>query len=97
MESSLYLAYQLLLGVGPDGLVEWQIAEAVLANFNVPKLGEELAKKCLLRIVNHTEFPTDEKTRILVGWAESLATELWSDLPDEPHMAQLEYLERFEY
>ena len=29
----------------------------------------------------------------MVSRAEGFATELWDDLPDEPHMAELEYKE----
>lgn len=72
---------------------DWQIAELIIHNFSVPSLGEELAKQVIFKVVNHTIYPNQEITTSVVGHAESLATELFDGLSDEPHMAQLEWLE----
>ena len=94
MANHLNEAYEILFNHSPNSaLSDWQIAEAVLDNFNVPKLGEKLAKECIYQVVNHIAYPDQESTRRIVSRAEGFATELWDDLPDEPHMAEIEYKE----
>jgi hypothetical protein len=91
-------AYEMLFSHAPDPImIEWQIAEAILDNFNVPKIGENSAKKCIYEIVNHIVYPDDETMWRIVNRAEGFATELWDDLPDEPHMAEIEYKEYEDY
>jgi hypothetical protein len=91
MDKSLKEAYQIIFGAYPDpDLAEGQVAKSIINHFDVPKLGEPLAKACLLRIVNHVGYPDRATTREIVGRAQGLATELWDDLSDEPHMADLE-------
>jgi hypothetical protein len=77
----------------PDDIPAWKAAERILNHFVVPVLGEELARTVILEIVNHTTFPSNDLTRKLVLRAESFASELWDDLSDEPHMAELDRLE----
>ena len=92
MSNAINRAYQILLNKLPgQEMADWQIAEAILNEFNVPKLGEELAKKCLISIISDISYPTQAITTHIVGRAENLATELWEDLSDEPHMAEFEW------
>jgi len=94
MESPLVRAYCTIFDQHPETpLEEWQLAQLVLDNFEVAKLGESLAKKSILQIVNHVAFPNQELTTLIVGRAEGFASELWDDLSTEPHMAELEYKE----
>jgi hypothetical protein len=94
VDDTLRQAYKTLFRIDlmPE-IEDWQIAEAILGNFNIRELGEHLAKSCIFRIVNHIAFPNQEITIRLVGKAEGLATELWDGLSDEPHMAELEWEE----
>jgi hypothetical protein len=95
MNEVLGRAYMFIFGIRPpSSLPDWLMAEMILNKFDVPKLGEELAKQCIFQIVNHISYPDHATTRLVVGHAENLATELWDELPDEPHMAQIAYLER---
>jgi hypothetical protein len=90
-------AYKMIFGKEPENLEEWQIAKEVIDNWNVPLLGEEMAKEVIFMIVNHTNFPSQELTREVVLKAENFAMELFDELKmDEPHMADIERLE-FEY
>ena len=75
-------------------LAEWQIAKAILENFNVPKIGEDEAREALLLIINYVKFPSLETTIKIIGWAEAKATELWPELPEEPHMALFEWIKQ---
>jgi len=94
MDDPLRKAYQIIFeGTPAPDMEDWQVASAVLSRFNVPKIGEPLAKACILRIINHTSYPDAKTTTAMVGRAEGLATELWDDLPDEPHMAEFEWKE----
>lgn len=96
MDATLNLAYKIVFGIEPElGMKDWQIAEKLLDRFDVPKLGEELAKECIHRIVNHIPYPNNETTHRIVGRAEGFASELWDELSNEPHMAELERLEHF--
>lgn len=94
MDQTLSRAYKIIFETEPEpGMENWQIAEKLLDRFSVPKLGEELAKECIFRIVNHVRYPDRETTVRIVGRAEGFASELWDELPDEPHMAEIERLE----
>jgi hypothetical protein len=94
MDSILSEAYDLIFSRRPpEHMPDWQLAERILDTFNVPLLGEELARRCIFRIVNHIEYPDRQTTVRLVGRAESYAGELWPDLSDEPHMADIEVKE----
>lgn len=100
MNITLNRAYQVIFDEKPSSdLLDWQVAEKIIDNFNVPKLGEDLAKEVVYTVVLDTRFPNQEKTTEVVGRAEGFASELWDDLPDEVHMADLErkrFLERQE-
>ncbi len=94
MDQTLSRAYKIIFEVEPGlGMEDWQIAEKLLEHFDVPKLGEELAKECIHKIVNHIKYPDRGMTTRIVGRAEGFASELWDELPDEPHMAEIERLE----
>lgn len=96
MDSILMQAYKITFdGDPPEGLVDWQLADALMSHFNVPKLGEDLAKQVIFRTVNHISYPDKPTTERIVLKAEGFASELWDDLSDEPHMADIarkEYL-----
>lgn len=94
MDTILKKAYKIIFETDPTlGMRDWQIAEKILDEFNVPKLGE-LAKECIFRMVNHIVYPDRETTSRIVGRAEGFASEIWDELPDEPHMNQIAWLER---
>ena len=94
MDEMLGRAHKIVFGIEPEtDAKDWQIAEKLLDHFDIPILGEELAKKCIHRIVNYICYPDREITVRIVGRAEGLASELWDNLPDEPHMAEIERLE----
>jgi hypothetical protein len=96
MNNHLARAYTIIFGTEPaPELQEWEVAKAVLDKWNVPALGEELAKECIFRIVNNTDFPSQEITAEIVGTAEDKATELFSELEGlDPHMDVIAHLER---
>jgi hypothetical protein len=97
MVATLTEAYRKTFGWEPGDMADWQIAERLMDNFNVPLLGEGLAKQCIFRIVNHIHYPDRETTTRIVLRAEGFASELWDELPDEPHMAEIAHLENREY
>jgi len=72
---------------------DWQIAELLIENFNVRKLGEDLAKQLIFQAINHIFYPDQDTTTRVVGRAEALASELFNNISNEPHMADLEWLE----
>ena len=52
MAKHLNEAYEILFRHSPNlGLADWQIAATVLDNFNVPRLGENLAGKCIYQVI----------------------------------------------
>jgi len=94
MNAVLARAYEVIFDLKPvPRMSDWMMALMILNKFDVPKLGEELAKQCIFQIVNHIEYPNNGITQTVVGQAEGLATELWDGLPDEPHMNQIAHLE----
>ncbi len=98
MDQTLSRAYKIIFEAEPEsGAKDWQIAEKLLGRFDIRKLGEKLAKECIHKIVNYISYPDRETTTRIVGRAEGLASELWDDLPDEVHMADLERKEYWEY
>lgn len=97
MDTILVQAYKIIMGSNPaPGMADWEIARAILEGFDVSKTGETLAKECIFRIVNHIVYPSKDLTTQIVGRAELFASELWSDLGDEPHMADIERKEYME-
>lgn len=96
MSSALSKAYKLLTGTEPAAeMPEWQVAKIISARWDTRVLGEELARECIFRIVNHTIFPDPEVTREIVGQAEERATELFPELEGvDPHMDVIAHLER---
>lgn len=93
---NLKKAYKIIFNQTGDDLESWQRAEAVIKNFDVKKIGEELARGVIFEIVNHIQFPNAEKTREIVGKAENLATEFIAEFSpqNEPNMDEMDYLER---
>lgn len=96
MDQALSQAYKILLDRYPDNdMPEWMVASEVTNKWDTRLLGEDLARECIFRIVNHTIFPTQDKTREIVGIAESRATELFPELEGvDPHMDVMAHLER---
>ncbi len=92
MNSILKEAYVKIKHVEPDtSLADWELAEAIVNDFNVPVLGEDFSKQVIFTIVNGAiEYPDQETTTRIVGRAEGFASELFEGLSDEPHMAELE-------
>ena len=89
-------AYRKIFGTDPDPKIpEWELAREVMGHWDVPKLGEDLARECIFRIVNHVIFPTDELTREIAGSAEDKSLELFPELEGvDPHMDVIAHLER---
>lgn len=97
--SILRIAYTKTLNCGPSDLDDWQIAEKLMDNFNVSVIGENDARKVLIEIINHIQFPDQETKRRVVLRAENLSTEIFDEFnkPNkEPHMAEFEHLENRE-
>lgn len=91
MNQIIIRAYNKIFNQGPPAdTQDWQAAEKILNNFSVPKLNEELAEQFLVEVILRIEYPDQETTSRLVGRAEGLIGELREDLPDEPHMAEIE-------
>ncbi|MDP2934836.1 MAG: hypothetical protein Q8N59_03675, partial [bacterium] len=88
-------AYRKLFSKEPKQGVElWRLAKKVLSNWDVPKIGEELAIETLFEIINRTEFPDVETTHEIVGRAENKITEFLPELSEhDPHMDVIAYLE----
>lgn len=93
MDNDLTQAYIKIFGENPTVNSDWQLAEKIVENWNVPKLGEDLAKLAVLKAINGVNYPDDETAKQIMAKFLSLATELWPELPEEPHVAQIEYLE----
>ncbi|RJQ13785.1 hypothetical protein C4553_02785 [Candidatus Parcubacteria bacterium] len=73
----------------------WRLAETILDNFNIQRLGEELAREVLFAtILWIPEFPDQNTTTKIVGRAEDLLAELIPGMPDEPHQDLVERLAR---
>ena len=71
MDSILIGAYKQTFDRDPaDGGSDWEIADALMMNFNVPKLGEDLAKQVIFRVVNHIDYPDKATTERIVGKAD---------------------------
>ena len=94
MDTTLKEAYVAIFGRDPPASTEdWQLADTIIENWDVPKIGENSAKQVIFRVVNHTHYPDNSTSQRVLGRALAFATELWNDLPDEPHVAQIEYKE----
>lgn len=68
-----------------------------MENFNIPLLGDELAKDVILEAVNSTQYPDKETLHEVVGLAEGFASEIFTEYDKhenaEPHMAELEWIQ----
>ena len=95
MNQTLARAYKIIFGHEPTiDLKDWQIAAQILRRWNVPKIGEDLAKECIFIIVNHIEYPSEEMTRVIVGEAEHKGVELFPEIGvRDPSMDVYEWLE----
>ncbi|MGD0977474.1 MAG: hypothetical protein ABR875_04270 [Minisyncoccia bacterium] len=92
----LIKGYKAIFGKEPEKMESWELAREIINNFDVSKMGEELAREVIFEVANRVNFPTTEMTREIVGHAENLATELFDELNKsgkEPHMAEIEHLE----
>ena len=96
MNSTLKKGYQIIFGKEPEvHKQEWQVAEEIMNNFNVPKLGEDMAKEVLFEVILHVPYPDIEITHRIVGRAEGFAEELFEELVEhDAHMDAIEVLER---
>jgi len=96
MDKTLKKSYEKIFKKEPDvDLKDWELAQKIVGEWNVPALGEDLAKETIFKIVNHISFPNGEKTVEIVGKAEEMATELFEELENvDPHMDVIAELER---
>ena len=88
--NTLTEAYKIIFGKKPENLESWEIARAIMNKFDVPKLGEQLAREVLTEIITNVGFPNSEITHEIVGHAENLLTEFTDEFGDEPHFAAVE-------
>lgn len=95
-ESKLVQTYKKLFDKEPKTETkEWRLARKIISNWDVPKIGEELALETLFEIINHTDYPNAEITHEIVGKAEDLISEFLPELTEhDAHMDVIEYLER---
>jgi hypothetical protein len=75
-------AYKTIHGSDPaPEELEWEVVKNVLGNWDVPKLGEELASEFLFEVILHLVYPengpANEKTKEIVGPAEEKIIELF--------------------
>lgn len=79
----------------PDAVSDWEFAQELLAEWNVPLLGEDLAKRCLFQLINHIPKESDEtKMREIIGAAEEKLPELFPEIGlKDPDMHVAEWLE----
>ena len=81
MDDVLLKAYKVLFDEEPEtGASTWEVAKEILKEWDVPKLGEDLAKECIFRIVLHVQYPNKELTEEIVGDAEDKAGELFEEI-----------------
>ena len=100
MASPTKQAYKIIFNQEPPAeMKDWEIAREVMNNWNVPKMGEELAQDCIFEIVDVINFPTEELRIEVVGLAENMSTELFPELAgkDEPHMDDIAVLKEKYY
>ncbi len=84
MDKTLLEAYTIIHGSEPaPGMEEWQAAKYVLENMDVPKLGEDLAKRTLFSLINRIRYPNKELTTEIVGGAEDELTEFYPERGDK--------------
>lgn len=96
MNSTLKQAYRIIFGANPDPKMEdWEIAKEVISpeRFDKEELGIALAREVILTIaLDPIKFP-DRTTEIeIVGEAEyqAKAKNMWPNLPNEVHVADLD-------
>ena len=94
MNATLLKAYTIIYDTEPDvHMEEWQIAKFVLEIWDVPKLGEDLAKETLFALINHIYYPA-QVSREIVGEAELKLPELFPEIGEhDPDMHIAEWLE----
>lgn len=98
MDQILKDGYTKIAGHEPNSdMKDSELARWLMDNWDPRLTGEDLAKECLFRIINHTIFPTPEITREIVEMAESRIGELIDIGEHDPHMAFVEVLERNYY
>lgn len=98
MDSAANRAFKKIFSKEPEDLEQWELAQQVLKNFNIPLLGDELAKDVILEAVNSTKYPNRETLHEVVGLAEGFASEIFAEYDKhenaEPHMAELEWIQQ---
>ena len=95
MNQTLARAYKVIFDHEPAvDFKDWQIAAQILHEWNVPKMGEDLAKECIFTIVNHIKYPSEATTKLIVGEAEHRGVELFPEIGiHDPSMDVYEWLE----
>lgn len=93
---NLLSAYQIIFGRQPDkNLMSWQVAQKFVNKFDGRKLSYKQSILAINDVVNGLiEFPSQKIKQKIILCAEALASEIEPDLPDEPHMADIEWLTR---
>lgn len=94
MDKTPKKAYEKLFKKEPENLKDWEMSRELMKEWNVPVLGEDLAKEIIFKIVNHVSFPNHEKTVEIVGEAEEKSVELFGLENVDPHMDVIAELER---
>ena len=78
MNDILIEAYKKLHGgEEPMETEEYHVASKILDEWNVPKLGEDLAKETLFSILKYTPFPSPALSDSIQGRAEEKIMELY--------------------
>ncbi len=96
MDQTVTKAYTIIFAHPPEAsLKQWDIIEQVLENWDVPKMGEDLAKESLFLIINHIpKEANEERMHDLIGQAESKIPELFPEIGlRDPDMHVVEWLE----
>ncbi len=89
VDALLTRVYKQLLDREPEGMEDWQLAEAIVQNFNGQLFDEDTWQEVFFLIVNHVRYPDIPTTQRIVGQAEDYYSELMG-IEDEPHMARIE-------
>lgn len=95
-DQTLCDAYLVLFGKDPHPVLNnWQIAAMVMEAFDLPVMGKELAKKCILVICNHLKS-TSEAEQDVVEMALHSGRHFWPQIPFEVLLSHMPALEETE-
>jgi hypothetical protein len=82
----------------PENYEDWQLAQEIFRDFDVPALGEEFAKWVCWFVICEIQYPTQEIRHTIVIHAECHSAELFEEFDcmayAEPHMDQIEWIGR---